>query len=442
MNAIPVSALLGDNVVLRSHNMGWWDGPPLLAYLESLDVADEAASRPLRFPVQLVLRTSEGRRYAGTIASGRLAAEETVAVAPSGRRVRVESIVGCDGQVQDARAGDAITLTLAEEADLARGDVLSSPDRQPSTSSGFAARIVWFAPEPLLPGRSYLVRIGTAMVPGAVTGIRHRIEPGTLRPVGADTLDRNDIALCHISLVGQVAFDRFEDDPKLGAFILIDRADNRTVGAGVILHDLRRATNVQPQAITISPEARAAHKGHRPAVLWLTGLSGSGKSTIANLVEERLWALGCHTMLLDGDNVRRGLNNDLGFSEADRVENIRRVGEMAKLMIDAGLIVICSFISPYRSERRLARELIGGAEFLELFVDTPLSECISRDPKGLYAKAVAGRIPNFTGISAPYELPEHADLRLETLQHGPEDLADVVIDELRKRKIIPGLDRS
>jgi bifunctional enzyme CysN/CysC len=280
------------------------------------------------------------------------------------------------------------------------------------------------------------------MVPGAVTGIRHRIEPGTLRPVGADTLDRNDIALCHISLVGQVAFDRFEDDPKLGAFILIDQTDNRTVGAGVILHDLRRATNVQPQAITISPEARAAHKGHRPAVLWLTGLSGSGKSTIANLVEERLWALGCHTMLLDGDNVRRGLNNDLGFSEADRVENIRRVGEMAKLMIDAGLIVICSFISPYRSERRLARELIGGAEFLELFVDTPLSECISRDPKGLYAKAVAGRIPNFTGISAPYELPQHADLRLETLQHGPEDLADVVIDELRNRKIIPGLDRS
>ena len=433
---IPVSALRGDNIVSRSPQTAWWDGVPLLPYLEALDLHREAAARPLRLPVQLVLRDGETRRYAGTIASGRLERGEAVFIAPSGREVAIAEIDGPHGPVASAEAGDAVSVTLTREIDLARGDILAHSRAAPLTATGFAADVLWFAEESLFPGRSYLVRAGTATVPGAVTSIRHRIDVDTLDHLAAATLAQNEIGHCYISTTAPIAFDAFRDDPATGAFILIDREDFRTVGAGIILHEMRRATNVRPQALTIGKSERAALKGQRPAILWFTGLSGAGKSTVANLVEEKLWALGQHTMLLDGDNVRHGLNQDLGFGEADRVENIRRVGEVAKLMLEAGLIVLCSFISPYHAERRLARELVGEGEFIEIYVEAPVAECIRRDPKGLYAKALAGSIPNFTGISSPYEPPEYPDMRLKTLTQSADELADLVVAELRKRGII------
>jgi bifunctional enzyme CysN/CysC len=434
---VPLSALRGDNVVERSGETSWWDGEPLLALLEEIEADDKAAERPLRMPVQLVLRQGERRRYAGTIASGRIETGATTFIAPAGRVVRVSDIEGPDGPVEQAEAGDAVTIALAENVDLARGDILSAHESAPLTSTGFAADLIWLADEAsLLPGRSYLVRVGTATVPGTVTSLRHKLDIETLGELPATALVQNEIGRCNLSTTAPLAFDAFHDDPATGAFILIDRQDFRTVAAGVIRHDLRRATNVHPQALTIDKRARAAQKHQTPAILWFTGLSGAGKSTIANLVEERLWALGHHTMLLDGDNVRHGLNQDLGFSEADRVENIRRVGEVAKLLLESGLIVLCSFISPYRADRRMARELVEAEEFLEVFVDTPLSECIRRDPKGLYAKAISGTIPNFTGVSSAYEPPEQAEIHLDTLRGDADHLANDVVAELKRRGII------
>ena len=437
VRAIPVAARFGDNVTARSGRMPWYRGPTLLEYLHSVEVSGSGADRPFRFPVQWVNRPNAGfRGYCGTIASGTIATGEEVLVAGSGRCARVKEIVTFDGSLDRAQAGDAITLTLESETDIARGDILADPGAPPEFVDQFAAHVIWLSEHPLVPGRSYLLKIGTRTVPATVTALKHRIDVDTLAHLADRTLELNEIGFCNVSTAAAVAFDPFDVNRDTGAFILIDRFTNQTAGAGMIAFGLWRASNLHWQALTVGREQRAAVKEQRAAVLWFTGLSGAGKSTIADLAEKKLLAFGRHTMLLDGDNVRHGLNRDLGFTDADRVENIRRVGEVAKLMTEAGLIVICSFISPFRAERRMVRELTAPTAFLEIFVDTPLDECIRRDPKGLYAKAKAGRIPHFTGLDSPYETPEAPELRVRTMGATPESVAEHVLDELRRRNII------
>ncbi len=434
---IPLSARYGDNVTARSARMGWYDGSTLLEYLESLDAGSDLAERPFRFPVQWVNRPNlDFRGYSGTVASGSVAVGDRMAVAASGRESVVSRIVTADGDLREARAGSAVTLVLADEIDIARGDVLAPAAARPEVVDQFAAHVLWMAEDPMLPGRSYLMRIGTKYVPARVTTLKHKIDVNTLEHIAAKTLALNEIGLCNVATATPVAFDAYAENRETGAFILIDRFNNATAGAGMIAFGLRRATNVHRQSLTIDREIRERRNGHKPVILWFTGLSGSGKSTIANLVEKELYAHGAHTYLLDGDNVRHGLNRDLGFTDADRVENIRRVGEVARLFVDAGLIVICSFISPFRAERRMVRELVTEGEFVEVFVDTPLEECIRRDPKGLYVRAKAGKIKNFTGIDSPYEPPEHAELVISTRDSTAEDAARRVIAELRARQIV------
>ncbi len=435
--AIPVAARFGDNVIERSARMPWYRGPTLLEHLHSVEVSSGDSQRPFRFPVQWVNRPdSEFRGYCGTIASGSIAPGEEVLIAGSGRRARVKEIVTFDGTLDRARAGDAVTFTLESEIDIARGDVLADPAEPPEFVDQFAAHVIWLNEQPLVPGRSYLLKIGTRTVPATVTTLKYRIDVDTLAHLADRTLRLNEVGFCNLSTAVAVAFDAYEANRDTGGFILIDRFTNETAGAGMIAFGLRRASNLHWQALTVGREQRAALKEQRAAVLWLTGLSGAGKSTIADLVEKRLLASGRHTMLLDGDNVRHGLNRDLGFTDADRVENIRRVGEVAKLMTEAGLIVICSFISPFHAERRMVRELTAPTAFLEIFVDTPLDECIRRDPKGLYAKAKAGRLEHFTGLDSPYEVPQDPELRVTTVDSPPERIAECVLDELRRRDII------
>ena len=357
-------------------------------------------------------------------------------VSASGRATRVKEILTYDGTKPRAEAGDAVTITLTDDLDISRGDLLVKPDARPEASDQFAAHILWMASEPLVAGRSYLGRIGTKTVPLTVTTVKHKVNVNTGEHFAAPTLELNDIGFCNVSTAVPVAFDPYEQNRRTGAFIIIDRFSNHTVGAGMITFGLRRGTNIHWQALTITKAERAALNQQTPAILWFTGLSGAGKSTIANLVEQRLYQMGHRTMLLDGDNVRHGLNRDLGFTEADRVENIRRAGEMAKLMTEAGLIVLCSFISPYRAERDMVRGMVGQDEFIEVFVDTPIELCMERDPKGLYAKAKAGTIKNFTGFDAPYDVPAHPEVHLETLGRSPEQLADQVIDALMVRNIV------
>jgi bifunctional enzyme CysN/CysC len=436
VHAIPLSALSGDNVTRLSERMPWYRGPTLIEQLEAVEVA-ESGERPFRFPVQWVNRPNAGfRGFSGTVASGSIAPGDPILVAGSGRSTRVKQIVTFDGALAGAGPGDAVTLTLADEIDVARGDVLADPRDPPEFVDQFAAQVIWMSEQPLVPGRSYLLKIGTRTVPATITALKHRIDVETLAHLADKTLGLNEIGFCNLSTAAPIAFDPYSVNRDTGAFILIDRFTNETAGAGMIAFGLRRASNIHWQALTVGREQRAALKEQVPAVLWLTGLSGAGKSTIADLVEKQLLARGHHTMLLDGDNVRHGLNRDLGFTDADRVENIRRVGEVAKLMAEAGLIVICSFISPFRAERRMVRELTGPTAFLEIFVDTPLEECIRRDPKGLYARAKAGRIEHFTGLDSAYEQPETPEIRLTTLGAMPEDAAEQIIDELRRRRII------
>jgi len=437
IQAIPVVARFGDNVTARSARMPWYRGPTLLEHLHSVTVSSGDADRPFRFPVQWVNRPNgEFRGYCGTIASGTIAPGEEVLIVGSGRCSRVKEIVTFDGSLDRAQAGDAVTLTLETENDLARGDLLTDPAAPPEFVDQFAAHVIWLSEHPLVPGRSYLLKIGTRTVPATVTALKHRIDVNTLAHLADRTLELNEIGFCNLSTAAAVAFDPFEVNRDTGAFILIDRFTNQTAGAGMIAFGLRRASNLHWQALTVGREQRATVKEQRAAVLWFTGLSGAGKSTIADLAEKKLLAFGRHTMLLDGDNVRHGLNRDLGFTDADRVENIRRVGEVAKLMTEAGLIVLCSFISPFRAERRMVRELTAPTAFLEIFVDTPLDECMRRDPKGLYAKAKAGRIPHFTGLDSPYETPESPELRLTTVGTTPESVVEHILDELRRRNII------
>jgi bifunctional enzyme CysN/CysC len=437
IRAIPLAARFGDNVGARSGRMKWYRGPSLIEHLETVDVAAAAAPRAFRFPVQWVNRPdAQFRGFSGTIVSGTVKPNDPVLVAGSGRTSRVKEIVTFEGNLAQAGEGEAVTLTLADEIDIARGDLLAAPTDPPECVDQFAAHILWMSEDPLVPGRSYLLKIGARTVPATITALKHRIDIDSLAHLADKTLALNEIGFCNLSTAAPVAFDPYAVNRDTGAFILIDRFTNETAGAGMIAFGLRRASNIHWQALSVGRAERAALKGQAPAVLWLTGLSGAGKSTIADLVERKLHALGHHTMLLDGDNVRHGLNRDLGFTDADRVENIRRIGEVGKLMTEAGLIVICSFISPFRAERAMARELAAPAAFLEIFVDTPLEECIRRDPKGLYVKAKAGRIANFTGLDSPYEPPLEPELRLLTVDAEPETLAERILDELKARRII------
>jgi bifunctional enzyme CysN/CysC len=434
---IPISARFGDNVIARSASTPWYAGPALLTHLETVDVESPLAEKPFRFPVQWVNRPDlDFRGFSGTVAGGLVKPGDTVAVAQSGRTSTVKRIVTLDGDLSEAAAGAAITLVLADEIDISRGDVLCAPVARPDVSEQFAAHLLWMAEDELLPGRQYLLKLGTSTVPVQVTALKHKIDVNTLDQHAAKTLQLNEVGYGNFSTSRPIAFDAYRDNRDMGGFILIDRFTNATVGAGMIDFGLRRATNVHWQALDVDKQTRADQKGQKPAVLWFTGLSGSGKSTIANLVERALFAEGRHTYLLDGDNVRHGLNRDLGFTDADRVENIRRVGEAAKLFVDAGLIVLVSFISPFRSERRMARELVGEGEFIEVFVDTPIEVCMQRDPKGLYLKARAGEIKNFTGIDSPYEAPEDAELRIETVNADAATHAAAIVAYLRERGFV------
>ncbi len=428
---IPLSALRGDNIIEPSDRSPWYDGPPLLRWLEEAPVEEALREKPFRMPVQWVNRPNlDFRGFSGFVAAGAVAPGDRVKVVPSGRESTVARIVTQDGDLERAVAGQSITLTLADEVDVSRGDVLSAAGDPPGVADQFETTLVWFDDEPMLPGRPYLMKLGARTVAAQVNEPKYKINVNTLEHLAATRLELNEIGVCNLHLDAPIAFDPYEDNKDLGGFILIDRISNRTVGAGMIHFALRRSQNIHWQAMDVAKPARAAQKGQKPRVVWLTGLSGAGKSTIANLLEKRLHAAGRHTYLLDGDNVRHGLNKDLGFTEEDRVENIRRVAEVARLMVDAGLIVLVSFISPFRAERRMARELLGEGEFIEVFVDTPLAEAERRDVKGLYKKARAGELKNFTGVDSPYEPPLDAEIRIDTTRLTAEDAAEHIFQAL------------
>jgi len=436
ITAIPVCAVAGDNVLAATDRMPWYSGGSLLAALESASPRAAATEDAFRMPVQYVNRPDlDFRGFAGTIAAGRIVPGSQITNVQSRVTATVTRVLTMDGDLAGAQAGDAVTLVLDQEIDISRGDVLATTPL-PETSDSILARLAWFDEAPLFQGRSYLLMIGARMVSATVSTIAHVLDVDTLNEMPARELKFNEIGQVTLSLSQPIVFETYLQNYALGGFILIDRVSRNTVAAGMIVGTDRIATDVHWHQVTIDKAARSALKGQQPAVLWFTGLSGAGKSTIANLVEKRLHALGRHTILLDGDNVRHGLNRDLGFSEADRVENIRRVAEVARLCVDAGLIVLVSFISPYRTERLLARERVAENEFLEVYVDTPVDECRRRDPKGLYAKADAGQIRNFTGVDAPYEAPLTPEVHLTTIDAPPEALADQVVGELRRRGMI------
>jgi bifunctional enzyme CysN/CysC len=425
--AIPMSALKGDNITESSAKSPWYTGPALMRWLEEAPVEDDLRGKPFRMPVQWVNRPNlDFRGFAGLVASGVIRPGDKVKALPSGRESTVERIVTFTGDLAEAVAGQSVTLTLKDEIDISRGDVLAAAAKPPAVADQFESTLVWFDDEPMLPGRPYLMKIGTRVVAAQVTEPKYKINVNSLEHLAATRLELNEIGVCNLSTDAPIAFDPYAENKDLGGFILIDRISNRTVGAGMLHFALRRSQNIHWQALDVDKQTRSAQKGQKARVVWLTGLSGAGKSTIANLVEKRLHVEGRHTYLLDGDNVRHGLNKDLGFTEEDRVENIRRVAEVAKLMVDAGLIVLVSFISPFRAERRMARELMGEREFVEVFIDTPLAEAERRDVKGLYAKARSGELKNFTGISSPYEAPEHAEIRIDTTAMTPEQAAEYI----------------
>ena len=430
-HAFPMSALKGDNIARRSDAMPWYRGPSLVEHLERVPLDQPGlAETGLRMPVQWVCRTPDFRGYAGLIAAGTARPGDKVRILPSGRATSIGRVVGLEGDAGSAAAGESAMLTLADEVDCARGDVIAGFDDPPEVADQFEADLVWMDEEELLPGRAYLLKIGTRTVGAGITDIGHQIDVDTLEARPAKTLGLNAIGRVKLAIDRRIPFAPYEVNRDLGGFILIDRLSNHTVGAGMIRFALRRSHNIHWQHLEVDRDAHAALKGQRPKVVWFTGLSGAGKSTIANLVEKKLHAMGRHTFLLDGDNVRHGLNRDLGFTDADRVENVRRVGEVARLMADAGLIVLCAFISPFRAERRLVREMMAEGEFIEVHVDAPLAEAEKRDTKGLYRKARRGEIANFTGIDSPYEEPEQAEIRIDTCAMSAEEAADLIIGEL------------
>ncbi len=431
ITSIPLSALKGDNIIEHSEQTPWYAGPTMMSYLETVKLANDVSDKPFRMPVQWVNRPDlDFRGFCGTLASGIIRPGDEVVVPASGQKSRVARIVTMDGDLDEAIAGQSVTLTLEDEIDVSRGDLLATPVARPDHSDQFEAHLVWMHEDALLPGRSYLLKTGSTTVPAQITQLKHKINVNTLQQEPGKTLALNEVGVCNLSLSKTVSFDPYQENRTTGNFILIDRFTNATVGAGMVDFSLRRASNIHWQSIDIDKDARAALKGQKSRVLWFTGLSGAGKSTIANLVEKKLHSLGKHTYILDGDNVRHGLNRDLGFTDADRVENIRRVGETAKLMADAGLIVLVSFISPFKSERQLARDLLEPGEFVEVFVDTPLAVCEERDVKGLYKKARAGQLKNFTGIDSAYEVPEAAEIVVAGGDVPAEELAEQIVREI------------
>jgi len=437
VTCIPISAVYGDNVCNAGAHMPWYRGPSLLTHLETVTVDDETQGHAFRMPVQWVNRPDAAfRGYAGTIASGAVRPGDGVVIQPSGVGSRIARIVTADGDLSCATAGEAVTLTLTDDVDVGRGDVIAAAAAPMVVADQFEATLVWMDMQPMLRGRSYLMKIGTRTVNATIAPLKYKVNVNTQARLPADTLAQNEIGVCDLELDRPIAFEPYAVNRDLGAFILIDRMTNDTVGAGLLGFELRRSQNIHWQAFDIEKRVRARQKSQKACVLWFTGLSGAGKSTIANLVERKLFDLGRHTYLLDGDNVRKGLNKDLGFTDADRVENIRRVAEVAALMADAGLIVMTAFISPFRNERNMARSRLPDGEFLEIYVDTPLAVAERRDPKGLYAKARAGRLANFTGIDSAYEAPEEPEIVVDGANVAPEDAADRIIDELRRRGIL------
>lgn len=439
VHAIPLSALTGENIHAGGGAMPWYGGPALMEVLEGAAPRPALALGPLRLPVQRVDRSDlDSRGPSGTIASGRIECGMAVSVFPSGMRTTVARIRGPSGDLRSAVAGQAVTLILADEIEIGRGDVIADHDRPPAAADQFAADLLWLNGSAMLPERTYAIRIGTASATAQVTDLVHRVDVDTLTHLAAKTLERDEVGYCKLALDRRVAFDPYSENRRTGAFVLVDKFTGATAGVGVIHFPLRRATNVVWQPTKIDRAARAHAKGQVPRLLWITGLPAAGKSTVADRLEQKLHAAGVHTYLLDGDNVRHGLNRDLGFTEQDRVENVRRVAEVAKLMVDAGLVVIVSMISPFRSERRMARDLVNEGEFVEVFVDTPLAVCESRDPKGLYRRARAGELINFTGIDSPYEPPEAAEIVLKGAEEHPDTLAGRVVDYLNvNRNIAP-----
>lgn len=431
---VPISALDGENVIQRSDRSGWYQGPTLLSYLENVDVEQQSLEAPFRLPVQWVNRPNlDFRGFSGTIAAGIINQGDEIIVTPSGKRSRVKEIVTFDGNRKTAREDMAVTLTLEDEIDISRGDMICGTDAPAEQADQFQANIIWMDENKLFPGRQYLLKTTNSNTPARVTTLKHRIDINDFSEVAAKTLELNEIGVVNISLSKPIAFDSYKNNRHTGAFILIDRQTNATVGAGMLNFALRRAQNVVWQDMATDKTARAKQKGQKPALLWFTGLSGSGKSTIANLVDKQLQAIGRHTYTLDGDNVRHGLNRDLGFTKADRVENIRRIGEVSKLMLDAGLITMAAFISPYRAERQSIRELLSDDEFIEIFVDTPLEVAEARDVKGLYARARAGEIKNFTGIDSEYQSPENAEISVNTVDMNADEAAKMIVNYLLER---------
>ena len=430
--AIPISGLAGDNIAGRSDKTPWYQGPTLIDHLETVPLDVEAdQAKPFTMPVQWVNRPNlDFRGSSGLISTGVVRVGDAVRVTPSGKTSTISRIVTLDGDLTEAVAGQSVTLCLADEIDCSRGDVLAKADASPQVADQFEATVVWMADEPLLPGRPYWLKLATQMVTANIQPPKYQVNVNSLEHTAAKTLELNAIGVANLSIDRNIAFEPYAANRDLGGFILIDKLTNATVAAGMIHFALRRSQNIHPQALDVTREAHAALKGQRPAVLWFTGLSGAGKSTIANLVEKKLCLLGRHTFLLDGDNVRHGLNRDLGFTDADRVENIRRVGEVSRLMTDAGLIVITAFISPFRAERKMVREMIAPGEFFEIFIDTPLAAAERRDVKGLYKKARAGELKHFTGIDSPYEAPEAPEMRIDTTSLSPEQAADLIVERL------------
>ena len=435
--SIPVSALKGDNIIEPSSSMSWYRGSTLMQYLETIEVESDTQSKPLRMPVQWVNRPNlDFRGFSGQVATGIVKPGDEIKVLPSGKLSKVERIVTHDGDMDEAVAGESVTLTLTDEIDVSRGDMLVSAKEPAGLADQFQARLLWMSDEPMLPGRPYLMKLQGRTATVDIAKPRYKVNVNTMEELAADTLGLNEIGVCNVSLDRQIPFDPYDENRETGCFILIDRINNNTVGMGLINFELRRASNIHWQALSVDKASRASMKRQKPAILWFTGFSGAGKSTIANMVEQKLHAMGRHTTLLDGDNVRHGLNHDLGFTDADRVENIRRVAEVSKLMLESGLLVIVSFISPFRSERRMARSLVEEGEFIEVFVDTPLNVAEQRDIKGLYKKARAGELKNFTGIDSPYETPEAAEIHIDTTAMSAEDAAEQVVSYLRDKSYL------
>ncbi len=438
ITVIPMSAFKGDNITEPSPNMPWYHGTTLMGYLETVEIDDERRQHtPFRMPVQWVNRPNlDFRGFSGQLASGTIKPGDKVRVLPSGKESTVARLVTYDGDLEQAVAGQSITITLNDEIDISRGDLLVEATEPAAVAKQFETTIIWMHEEPLLPGRTYLMKVGTKTVSATITDIKYQVNVNTMEHMAAKKLELNGIGVCTVSLDQSIAFDPYKENQDTGGYILIDRLSNYTVGAGLLNFALRRSQNITMQHVDVDKTARSGQKHQKPCIVWLTGLSGAGKSTIANLVEKKLFAMGQHTYLLDGDNVRHGLNKDLGFTDEDRVENIRRISEVAKLMVDAGLIVVSAFISPFRSERDMARHMVDDGEFIEVYINTPLDVAEQRDVKGLYKKARRGELKNFTGIDSPYETPEKAECTLDTTSMTPEECADMVIDYIRERGYI------